>query len=244
MIQEYFIGELLGTMMLIILGDGVVACVLLTKSKGENAGWLSIMTGWFVAVTIAVFVAQSTGSPNADINPVITIAKCFLGNYTLVQVPLLIIGQVIGAFLGAIVVFLAYWPHWKVTENTDYKLVIFCTQPAIRCYPANLLTEMIASTILVVGVAAIFGKATHGNLPVGLGPYLVGFLVWGIGLSLGGPTGYAINPARDFGPRLAHALLPIAGKGSSDWAYSWVPIVGPVIGSGLGALIWRFLFNN
>lgn len=240
--DTYFVGELLGTLALVVLGDGVVANVLLAKSKGENGGWITIATGWFVAVVVAVFVAQSAGSTNADVNPAVSLAKYFLHIYTFDQMLMIFSGQLIGAFLGAIVVWLSYLPHWRVTDDPAKKLMIFCTVPAIRSYPSNLLCEVIASIVLVVGVAAIFGPATHGNLAIGIGPYMVGILVWGIGLSLGGPTGYAINPARDLGPRIAHAILPIAGKGKSDWAYCWVPIVGPFLGGGLGAWLWVHFF--
>lgn len=240
--EGYFIGELLGTMVLIIFGDGVVANVLLKRSKGENGGWITIATGWFVAVVMAVFVAQSSGSPNADVNPVVSLAKYIIDKYTWQQMLVQMAGQLIGAFIGAVIVWLAYLPHWRLTENTDYKLMIFCTKPAVRSYPSNVLSEVIASVMLVIGVAGIFGSATHGVPSAGVGPYMVGVLVWGIGLSLGGATGYAINPARDLGPRLAHACLPIAGKGGSDWAYSWVPIVGPLLGGGIGAWVWEQFF--
>lgn len=237
-----FTGEFLGTMVLIILGDGAVANVLLKKSKGEGGGWITIATGWFVAVVMAVFVARSAGSANADVNPVITLAKTIIHVYTVRQMFIIMLAQLIGAGLGAVIVWLAYLPHWKLTEDPSKKLMIFCTVPAIRAYPSNVLNEIIGSVMLVVGVAAIFGGATFGKLAVGMGPYLVGLVVWGIGLSLGGATGYAINPARDLGPRIAHALLPIAGKGSSDWSYSWVPILGPLIGGGIGAALWDYFF--
>ena len=239
---QYATGEFFGTLFLIIFGGGVVANVLLSQSKGENSGWITIATGWFVAVVLAVFVAQSSGSPNADVNPAVTLAKLFLGIYS---VPLAIsiwVAQLWGAFLGAIIVWLAYLPHWKVTKRQDFKLMVFSTVPAIRHYPSNMLCEIIGTTTLVVGVSAIFGPATEGHPVLGMGPYLVGVLVWGIGLSLGGPTGYAINPARDLGPRIAHQLLPIAGKGGSDWAYAWVPIAGPVVGAGIGAILWKLVF--
>jgi len=238
-----FIGELFGTMFLILFGCGVVANVLLTDSKGQNAGWLSIATGWGFAVVIGIFVAQSAGSPNADINPAVTFAKYLLGDfYTCRQVLIAISAQMIGAFLGAVIVWLAYLPHWEKTKNPSYKLAIYSTTPAIRHFPSNLLCEIIGTTVLIIGIAAIFGHATKGNPATGLGPYLVGVLVWAIGLSLGGQTGYAINPARDLGPRIAHAVLPIAGKGSSDWRYAWVPIVGPLIGASIGAIVWKLFF--
>ncbi|EKD53992.1 MAG: hypothetical protein ACD_60C00133G0012 [uncultured bacterium] len=235
------IGEFVGTAMLILLGDGVVANVLLKDSKGHQAGWISITTGWFVAVVIGVFVAQSAGSPNADINPAISLARYASHIYSLTQTLAFMAAQLSGAFLGAILVWLAYLPHWKLTKEKDLKLMVFSTKPAIRSYPSNLLTEIIGTGVLVLGVAAIFGKATVTGPASGLGPYLVGVLVWGIGLSLGGPTGYAINPARDLGPRLAHAFLPISGKGNSDWAYAWVPIAGPFIGSIIAVWLWQWV---
>lgn len=234
-----FIGEFLGTAVLILLGGGVVANVLLSQSKGQNSGWIVIATGWFIGVFIGVFVAQSAGSANADINPAVTLAKYLIGIYAFPQMLGNWLAQLVGAFVGAVLVWLCYLPHWQVTEDKSFKLMVFCTRPAIRHYPANLLCEIIATTLLVVGVAAIFGPATHGHPVEGIGPYLVGVLVWGIGLSLGGPTGYAINPARDLGPRLAHALLPIAGKGNSDWSYAWIPIIGPLIGGVIGAALWH-----
>lgn len=234
---EQCLGEFFGTMMLIILGNGAVASTLLKESKGHQAGWIAITTGWFIAVVMGVFVAQSVGSPNADINPAISFAKYLWHSYTFTQTVFFALSQVAGAFMGAVLVWLAYLPHWKETEEKHLKLMVFSTKPAIRSYPSNLLSEVIATAVLVLGVAAIFGKAIVGGPVSGLGPYLVGALVWGIGLSLGGPTGYAINPARDLGPRLAHAILPIAGKGSSDWSYAWVPVVGPIMGGILAAWI-------
>jgi len=238
---DQILGEFFGTMMLIILGNGAVASVLLKKSKGHEAGWIAITTGWFIAVVIAVFVAQSVGSPNADINPAISFAKYWWNTYTLHKMLLFMGAQVAGAFVGAVVVWLVYFPHWKETDDAHTKLQVFSTYPAIRAFRHNLISEIIATAVLVLGVAAIFSKATLGGPVNGLGPYLVGILVWGIGLSLGGATGYAINPARDFGPRLAHTLLPIAGKGSSDWSYAWVPIVGPLLGGVLAAWIWHWV---
>lgn len=236
-----YLGEFLGTMMLVILGNGAIASVLLTKSKGHEAGWIAITTGWFVAVVIGVFVAQSIGSLNADINPSISLAKYCMHFYTFNKTLLFMCAQLAGAFVGAIFVWLAYFPHWKETKDPHIKLMVFSTKPAIRAYPYNLLCEIIATAVLVLGVAAIFSKNSTGSPVSGLGPYLVGILVWGIGLSLGGPTGYAINPARDLGPRFAHALLPIAGKGSSDWSYAWIPVLGPMLGGLMAAFMWRSL---
>lgn len=238
------LGEFLGTMVMIIFGGGVVANVLLKKSKGYGGGWMVITSGWFIAVVIGVFVAQSSGAPNADLNPAITFAKYLLhDSYTFPQMCATMLIETVGAFCGAVIVWLIYLPHWAVTDDPAAKLAVFCTTPAIRNYPSNLLTEIICSAILVIGVGAIFGKATVGHLDPGMGPYMVGLLVWGIGLSLGGPTGYAINPARDLGPRIAHAILPIPGRGSSDWQYAWIPIIGPLLGGVLGAFFWKlFLY--
>lgn len=235
------LGEFFGTMMLIVLGNGAVASVLLKESKGHQAGWIAITTGWFIAVVMGVFVAQSVGSANADINPAISLAKYCWHTYSLPQTLAFIAAQVSGAFVGAVLVWLAYFPHWEKTEEKNLKLMVFSTQPAIRSYGHNLLSEAIATAVLVLGVAAIFSKAIPGGPVGGLGPYLVGALVWGIGLSLGGATGYAINPARDLGPRLAHAILPIANKGHSDWMYAWVPIVGPLLGAFVAAGLWHWV---
>ncbi len=237
------LGEFFGTLMLVVLGDGAVASVLLKESKGYQAGWIAITTGWFIAVVMGVFVAQSVGSPNADINPAVSLAKYVWHIYTSTQTLAFMAAQLAGAFVGAILVWLAYLPHWKGTADAHFKLMVFSTKPAIRSYPCNLLTEIIATAILVIGVAAIFGKATLSGPVSGLGPYLVGVLVWGIGLSLGGPTGYAINPARDLGPRLAHAVLPIPGKGDSDWGYAWIPVLGPLLGGLIAAWIWYRLLG-
>jgi glycerol uptake facilitator protein len=237
--MEGFVGELFGTMMLIILGDGVVANVLLNKSKGQNAGWIVITTGWAFAVMVGVFTAIAFGSAPAHINPAVTVGFAVAGKWgTDVftgwgDVPLYILAQMLGAFIGAVIVWLHYLPHWAETKDEGLKLAVFSTGPAIRNSTTNLISEIIGTIVLVVGVSAIF----FGGVSDALGPLLVGALVWGIGLSLGGPTGYAINPARDLGPRIAHALLPIAGKGDSDWGYSWIPVVGPIIGGIIAGLI-------
>lgn len=233
-----FLGEFLGTLVMIAFGCGVNANVSLEKSKGYQSGWLVIAIGWFTAVVIGIFVAQSAEAPNADINPIVSLAKCFLGKYSLPELLGIWLAQLSGAFVGAIIAWLAYLPHWQETSSQQAKLGVFCTAPAIRNYPVNILCEVIGTVMLIVGVAAIFGHATQGNMAVGFGPYLVGILVLAIGLCFGGPTGYAINPARDLGPRLAHAILPIPGKGSSDWGYAFVPIVGPLLGGFIGVLLW------
>jgi glycerol uptake facilitator protein len=235
-----FLAELLGTMLLVILGDGVVANVVLNKTKGQNGGWIVITAGWAFGVTVAVYaVGRFSG---AHLNPAVTIGMASLGKLAWASVPVYIAAQMLGAFLGAGVVWLAYLPHWPATESQASKLAVFCTGPAIRNSTANLLTEIIGTFVLVLGVLAILTPKNlnpeHG-WDAGFGPWLVGVLVWAIGLSLGGPTGYAINPARDLGPRLAHALLPIAGKGKSDWGYAWIPVAGPIIGGLIAALLYK-----
>jgi glycerol uptake facilitator protein len=237
-----FLGEILGTMILILLGNGVVAGVLLNKSKAQNSGWIVITAGWGFAVLCGVFVAQATGSPNADLNPAVTVAKIVNGGTTAGDGLVRIAGEFIGAFLGAVLVFLAYYPHWAETDNAALKLAVHSTGPAIRNPMWNLITEIIGTFVLLFVIFSIFGKlAIPGGAAGGVGPFLVALLVWGIGLSLGGPTGYAINPARDLGPRIAHAILPIPGKGDSDWGYSWIPVVGPLIGGTLAALLQRLI---
>lgn len=239
--MDYILGEFLGSMFLILFGGGVVANVVLAKSKGFDAGWITITTGWAFAVMIGVFVAVACGSAQADINPAVTVAKYLLGIHTSLSYVLFAsLAQLAGCFVGAILVWLTYLPHWKETEDQGLKLAVFCTAPAIKHAPSNLLTEVIGTVALIFGVGAI---VTSGEIAAGMVPYLVGMLVWGIGLSLGGSTGYAINPARDLGPRLAHAVLPISNKGTSDWSYAWVPIVGPFMGAGIAATMWHFLLN-
>lgn len=237
--MEIFVAEVIGTAILIILGDGVVAGVLLARSKAQNAGWIVITAGWGFAVAVAVYAVG--GISGAHINPAVTIGQLVTGAIPLNDALLYWAGQFLGAFLGAVVVYVHYLPHWGVTEDPGLKLAVFSTGPAIRSPISNTVSEIIGTFILVFGVSAIL----QPNNEVGaLGALLVGFLVFGIGLSLGGPTGYAINPARDLGPRIAHALLPIPGKGTSDWAYSWVPVVGPLIGGVLGGLAFQLLFTN
>ena len=234
-----FLGEFMGTLVLILLGDGVVANVLLKRSKGENSGWIVIATAWGLAVVAGIFTAIACGSPGAHINPAITLAVALLsGDWS--HVASFWAAQLLGACAGATMVWLTYLPHWKETPDQGTKLAVFCTAPAIRNAPANILTEGIATACLVVVGFSFGSKAVSSTgLPPGFGPWLWGVLVWSIGLSLGGPTGYAMNPARDFGPRLAHAILPVSGKGGSDWGYAAVPIVAPLLGAAAGAAIVR-----
>jgi glycerol uptake facilitator protein len=231
------LGEFVGTLVLILLGDGVVAGVLLKHSKSENAGWIVITAGWAFAVMAGVFTAIAFGSPDGHLNPAVTLgAAVATGNFAKV-VPYTL-AQLAGAFLGAAVVWLHYLPHWRLTADANAKLAVFCTAPAIRSIGANLASEIIGTFVLVLVAAAIFSsRVTVAGLAPGLGPFLVGALVWGIGLSLGGPTGYAINPARDLGPRLAHALLPIPGKRDADWGYAAIPVAGPMVGAVLAGLV-------
>lgn len=238
--MDNLLGELLGTMFLIILGDGVVANVLLARSKGENSGWIVIATGWGLAVLVGVSVAVAAGAPQGDINPAVTLGKfvAMPGTYTAPQMVMTILAETVGAFIGAIIVWLTYFKHWEPTEDPGLKLAVFSTGPAIRNTVWNLVTEIVGTIVLLMGVGALVGAMGT----TGLVPYLVGMLVWGIGLSLGGPTGYAINPARDLGPRIAHQILPIPGKGGSDWGYGWIPVVGPFIGGVIGALLWVAFF--
>jgi len=246
--QTYF-AEAVGTMMLVLLGDGVVANVVLERTKGQNSGWIVITTGWGIAVAIAVYaVGRISG---AHINPAVTIALATIGSFPWRHVPGYIAAQTIGAIVGAGVVWLAYLPHWRVTPDPGAKLAVFCTAPAIRSTGANVIGEVIGTAALLFGILAIAANAQTLSKPGdvdlsfvfsrGLQPLLVGVLVLGIGLSLGGPTGYAINPARDLGPRIAHALLPIAGKGPSDWGYAWIPVIAPIAGGIVGAGLYAII---
>jgi glycerol uptake facilitator protein len=226
--------EIIGTAILILLGDGVVAAVLLNKSKAQNGGWIVITFAWGLAVAMAVFAVGPFSG--AHINPAVTLSFAVIGNTPWGDVPSYLIGEFIGAGLGALLVWLAYLPHWEETEDPGLKLAVFCTAPAIRNYAANLLCEIIGTMMLLFGILAIV--ANEEAVASGLVALLIGLLVVVIGMSLGGPTGYAINPARDLGPRIMHAILPIAGKGPSDWGYSWVPVVGPIIGGIIGAVLF------
>jgi glycerol uptake facilitator protein len=229
--------ETIGTAILILLGDGVVAAVLLNHSKAQNSGWIVITFGWGMAVMVAVYaVGQFSG---AHLNPAVTVGLWVNGNIDGSDVPKYFIGEFLGAMIGATLVFLSYFQHFGETEDPGLKLAVFSTGPAIRNPVWNLVTEIVGTMILLVGVLGITDPGNKGVGTASLGGLLVGLLVLAIGLSLGGPTGYAINPARDLGPRIMHQILPIPGKGPSDWGYSWVPVVGPIIGGILGALIYH-----
>lgn len=236
-------------MILVLLGDGVVANVLLERTKGHNAGWIVITTGWGIAVAVAVYaVGRISG---AHLNPAVTIGLASIGSFPWSQVPGYISAQMAGAVVGAVLVWLMYLPHWSLTPDAASKLAVFSTGPAVRNTVTNVIGEAIGTAVLVFGILAIAANAQTLSKPGdvdlsfvfsrGLQPLLVGVLVLGIGLSLGGPTGYAINPARDLGPRIAHAILPIPGKGPSDWAYSWIPVIGPIIGGIAGAGLYSLI---
>ena len=238
------LAEFFGTAILIVLGDGVVANVVLQRTKGHNSGWIVITAGWALGVTIAVYCVNAISG--AHLNPAVTIALATTGAFDWAKVPMYIAAQIAGGFLGGVIVWVAYLPHWKVTPEATSKLTVFSTVPAIRQPLANLGSEIIGGFALVLSLLAVLSPANFipgSDLAKGFGPLLVGAIVMAIGLSLGGPTGYAINPARDLGPRIAHAVLPIDGKGSSDWAYAWIPIVGPTIGGVLGALVYNMVWK-
>jgi glycerol uptake facilitator protein len=247
--MQTLLAEAIGTMILVLLGNGVVANVVLERTKGHNAGWIVITTGWGIAVAVAVYaVGRISG---AHLNPAVTIALATIGSFPWPQVPGYLAAQMIGAIFGAALVWLAYLPHWRVTADPAAKLAAFATGPAIRHTAANCIGEIIGTAVLVFGILAIAANAQTLSKPGdvdlsfvfsrGLQPLLVGVLVLGVGLSLGGPTGYAINPARDLGPRIAHAILPIQGKGPSDWQYSWIPVVAPIVGGIAGAGLYSII---
>ena len=233
------LGEFFGTMVVIVLGNGVVAGTLLNRSKAQGAGWMAVTTGWAVAVFSGVALASALGDSDAHLNPAVTLGSVLMtGNASrlLTYIP----AQILGGFLGAVLVWLHYKPHWAATKEADLKFACFATSPAIRSPFWNFFSEVVGTFVLVLVAAALFSRrVSPGGLAPGLGPMLIGALVWGIGLSLGGSTGYAINPARDLGPRLAHSVLPIPGKGRSEWDYAWVPILGPMAGAAVAALFVR-----
>ena len=233
--NPYF-AEFIGTALLVLLGDGVVANCVLNKNKGFSGGWIVITFGWAMAVFVGVFVTAS--SSGAHLNPAVTLALAISGKFAWSGVMSYIASQVAGAMLGAFLVWVAYRRHFSVTDDEGAKLGVFCTAPAIRSYMDNMLTEIVGTFVLVFGVLFIatpeVGLGALDAIPVAL-------LVLAIGLSLGGPTGYAINPARDLGPRIMHALLPIPGKGNSDWAYSWIPVLGPFLGASLAAFVYTLV---
>jgi len=234
-----FLGEFMGTMILILMGNGVVANVLLKRSKAEGAGWVAITAGWAFAVMTGVFTAIACGSPDAHLNPAVTLGFAMKsGDFS--NLAPYVAAQMLGAMAGAVLVWLNFLPHWAVTPEADLKLACFSTSPAIDSRGPNLFSEALGTFVLILVVAAIGSKATR-TVPPGLGPYLVGMLVWAIGLSLGGTTGYAINPARDLGPRIIHAILPIPKKGISNWSYAPVPVIGPLVGGAVAGLLAKMV---
>lgn len=247
--MQSVVAEAVGTALLVLLGNGVVANVVLNRTKGQNAGWMVITVGWGIAVAMAVYaVGRISG---AHINPAVTVGLATIGSFPWIDVPGYVAAQMVGAFIGAVLVWLMYLPHWAATDDPGSKLAAFSTGPAIRNSTTNVVGEVIGTAVLLFGILAIAANAQTLSEPGevdlsfvfsrGLQPLLVGILVLGIGLSLGGPTGYAINPARDLGPRLAHALLPIPGKATSDWEYAWIPVVGPLLGGVIGAGLYALV---
>ncbi len=232
--MDIFLGELIGTMLLVLLGNGSVANVLLARSKGYRSGWIVISAGWGFGVAIAVYV--SGWASGGHLNPAVTLGMCLIQKTAWNLFPLYFISQMAGAMLGAMLVWLTYYPHWKLTREPNFKLLCFCTQPAVRNKKWNCVAEVIGTAVLLLGILGIFDR--HNGIHLGAGPYYVGILIFAIGLSLGGPTGYAINPARDLGPRLIYAFLPLGVKTSADWGYAWVPFFAPLLGSAIGTWIY------
>ncbi len=236
--MEKFMAEMLGTAFLILLGNGAVAAMVLKDTKSEGAGWLALTIAWALAVTMGVFTAGNISG--AHLNPAVTIALAASGSFDWALVPIYILAQLLGAALGAVLVYLHYFPHWSRTDDADAKLAVFCTAPAVRHTPSNFLSEFLGTFALLFGLSAIGAN----RFADGLNPLVVGGLVLIIGLGLGGTTGYAINPARDLAPRLMHFLLPIDKKRDSDWQYAWIPVVAPIVGGICGALCYKFCLGH
>lgn len=232
-----YLAEFFGTMLLIVLGNGVVAGAILKGTKSEGVGWLAIVLGWGLAVTLAIYAVGNISG--AHLNPAVTLGLAWSGNFDWNFVPGYCGAQLLGAFTGAIIVWFHFLPHWSKTDSASIKLAVFCTAPAVRSTLNNLISEIIATMVLVLAILFL-GANTYAE---GFKPLVIGALIISIGLSLGGTTGFAINPARDLGPRIAHFILPIPGKGTSDWNYAWIPVVGPVIGGVMGAWIYDLFFN-
>lgn len=235
--MKEFIGELIGTFILVLLGNGVVSACILNKTKAQNSGWIAIVLGWGMAVTVAVYVSGFLSG--AHLNPAVTLAMAVLGNLAWNNVIIYIVAQFIGAMLAAVVLYLHYYPHWSQTKDAGTILACFSTGPAIKHTLSNVFGEVLGTAVLVITVLAI----SPNNVVSGFGPIIVGFVVMAIGFSLGATTGYAINPARDLGPRMIHAILPIPNKGESDWSYAWIPVVGPMVGAVVGALGYQLILN-
>jgi len=234
--MNIYLAEFLGTLLIILFGGGVVAGNVLKGTKSENAGWLTVCVAWGLGVTLAIYATGNISG--GHLNPAITLAFAISGNFEWNLVPGYCLAQFAGAFTGAVLIFLYYGPHWKNTPDASVKLAVFSTGPAIRHTWSNFFNEALATAILVFAILFL----GVNEFTQGLKPLVVGLLIIAIGLSLGGTTGFAINPARDLGPRIAHALLPIAGKGSSDWSYAWIPVVGPFIGGIVGATLYGVMF--
>ncbi|AAT86599.1 Glycerol uptake facilitator protein [Streptococcus pyogenes MGAS10394] len=232
-----FTGELLGTFILVLLGDGVVSACILNKTKAQNSGWIAIVLGWGIAVTVAVYISGFMSG--AHLNPAVTLAMAAIGSLPWSQVVTYLVAQFLGAMLGALVLYLHYYPHWNETKDAGTILACFSTGPAIRHTWSNLFGEALGTAVLVITVMAI----GPNKVAAGFGPIIVGFVVMAVGFSLGATTGYAINPARDLGPRIMHALLPIPNKGDSDWSYAWIPVLGPILGGVVSALIYQVILN-
>ena len=247
--MDILVAEIVGTAILILIGNGVVANVVLAKTKGHGSGWIVVTAGWGLAVAMGVYaVGRISG---AHLNPAVTLGLASIGSLEWAQVPVYLAGEMIGAFAGAVLVYLSYLSHWEATDDPADKLAVFSTGPAIRSTVPNLITEVVGTAMLMFGILAIGANAMEirsaseidlsAVYSTGMAPLLVGLLVWAIGLGLGGPTGYAINPARDLAPRIAHAILPIHGKGDSDRGYAWIPVVGPLLGGVAGALLFQWV---
>ena len=242
--MNQFTAELIGTMFVILLGNGVVANVVLSGTKGESGGWIVITTGWALGVFTGVVIAGPYSG--AHLNPAVTIGLAIAGKFNWADAPMFILAQFIGAMLGALLVWLTYKDHFKVTHDPGCKAAVFCTAPAIRNTTTNLIGEVVGTFVLIFVIFYFTNPEMGDKTPFGLGSLgalPVAFLVWGIGLSLGGTTGYAINPARDLGPRIMHALLPIPKKGDGNWGYAWIPVIGPIIGAAIAALLFLYLKN-
>lgn len=241
--MTYFVAEFIGTMILVLLGNGVVANVILNGTKGNNSGWMVITTAWGVAVFVGVVIAGPYSG--AHLNPIVSLGLAAIGKFAWANVPVYVVAQILGAMLGSGLVWLIYRDHFEQTKDQNTLLSAFCTDPAIRNNSSNLASEIVGTFVLVFTVFYITeARILTNDTPIGLGSIgaiPVAFLVWAIGLSLGGTTGYAINPARDLGPRIMHALLPVAGKGQSKWSYAWIPVVGPIVGAGIAAVLYLSL---
>ncbi len=236
--MSVYLAEFIGTFLLIVFGGGVVAGAVLKNSKAENAGWFTIVVAWGIGVTFAIYAVGNISG--AHINPAVTLSFAFAGEFPWNKVLGYITAQVLGAFSGGVLVWIFYIPHWSKTEDKVSKLAVFSTVPAIRSYLHNFVSEMLATAILIFGLLFI----GTNQFTEGLNPLVVGVLIMAIGFSLGGTTGFAINPARDLGPRIAHFLMPISGKGSSDWKYAPIPIFGPFLGGLLGAAAYKIFYEN